>query len=262
MSLHVPRGLLLTGPAANPFALSAHLWTVLRQRVRAEVVSKVAGDMATHVDAARAGFTASTSIELEGPRTLAAVTAAVVDKVAEAAISMRRSPEWDLSVSVKILAHPRDPGLLLGIVSAEQGWLRDLVLAAPGVREYRYYSVEHPPVGEDEWADRARVWAAALRDGLWSDLGWEWSLLDPEPAVTLTRLVGRVQPEEVVAALPADADRAQVLAQYMLAGNGPAFDPADVMGSLRAWAAARDALAPSALARLAPITAADLPSGR
>jgi hypothetical protein len=245
MSLHVPGGLLLTGPAAHPLALPHALKPVLLEVADRLFHEALASRVAHHIDRVRLGLPGL--VEARRP---AAVLGALVRQTAVEAVAAihddgAHHPDVDLGVSVTILAHPDRDDALLGIVHAERRELREAVLALDGIDEYAYLAVESHRLDPQEWQERARVWSHALRDGRYADLGWTLSLFGRYPEQTL-RCLAAPDTNKLVAALPGEQDRAQHLAG-VLGNTRPSKDANDLA-----------ALLPTAYAALAPIGADDL----
>jgi hypothetical protein len=256
MSLHVPGGLLLTGRAADPFALPAALQPVLLDVADSLFHEALAARVAHHIDRVRVGLPGL--VETAAPASVLGAIARQLAVEAVAAIRGDRSRRGatDLSVTVTILAHPDRADALLGIIHSGRPELRDAVLALDGVDEYAYVAVDSPRLGAQEWQERARVWAHALRDGRYADLGWTWSLFGRYPEQTL-RCLAVPDTNRLVAALPGEKDRARHLAS-VLGNTRPTKDVNDVAAFQRRHERDTAANLPTALAALAPITVADL----
>lgn len=255
MTLHITRGLLLTGPAADMFALSAAMRPTLRGVAEDLYYAVIAGTVARHIDATRCGKPGGLDnirglpdlVRAAQHRTSSDVTEATLDQV-------RRNPEFDLGVSVKVLAHPARRDALLAIVSTEHSEYTQALLALDGVQDYSWYSCETPPVPTSEWDDRRATWTAALREGRSSDLGWTWSLVGNMPGMDLPFLRAHLDRDRVIAALPDEHDRAQALAGALVV-----LDPdVDVYTAVSQFMDRQREQLPHARAALRPITTADL----
>ena len=253
MSLHVPGGLLLTGPAADPLALPAALKPVLLDVADRLFHEALARRVAHHIDRVRLGLPGLVAtVRARGGPGCAGPPGQPRDGVRHP--RRRRGSRADLGATVTILAHPDRDDAVLGIVRAERPELRAAVLAVDGIDEYAYLAADSPRLSAREWQDRARVWSHALRDGRCTDLGWTWSLFGRYPEQTL-RCLAAPDANKLVAALPGDNDRATHLAGFL--GNTPKGANDDA--ALRARRDRDTAVhLPTALAALAPITADDL----
>jgi hypothetical protein len=228
MSLHVPGGLLLTGPCADPLALPAVLKPVLLEVADRLFHEALAARVALHVDRVGRGLPG-----LVGPGSPRSVLRALTRQVAVETVEAIRDDgvrrrEADLGVRVTILAHPDRRDALLGIVHTGRRELLDAVLALDGVQEYGYLTTESPRLSAQAWQERARVWSHALSEGRHADLGWTWSLFGRYPEQTL-RCLAAPDANKVLAALPDEDDRARQAADVL--GN-PAKGDNDVAALL------------------------------
>jgi len=113
---------------------------------------------------------------------------------------------------VRVPAHPYEPGRVLGIVRGDDR-LREAVLGMGQVEDFSFWSRKDAPPG---WARRGLVWQAVLREGLWADDAWCWSLLGPDPLGAWDRMVPRVDAEQVLAAVPPELERAWALTELLV----------------------------------------------
>lgn len=266
MTLHIPHGFVVRGAAADLFALPAVMRGALVPAAEALVYDLLGQSVAEHVDRARAGLgphedhgqlPARPSLTVLGlaTRTLErSVRAASDDQV-------NRSPQFDLGATVKVLAHPHEPGALLLLLRAERGSVYGAALAAlDGFEDFSYYSCERPPIGRPEWDARQDVWKAALNGPTYlSDLAWSWSLLDRYPELTLPSL-GRPDVERVVASAPDLRVRTQLLARARVVLDAQFVEKnSRNFGRIyEATLAAADELVPSTAAFVRELTADDL----
>ena len=234
MSLHVPGGLLLRGPSADPLALPAVLKPALLEVADRLFHEALAARVALHVDRVRRGLPG-----LVGPGSPTSVLRALTRQVATETVDAIRDDgvrrrEADLGVRVTILAHPDRSDALLGIVQTERSELHEAVLALDGVEEYGYLATESPRLTAQEWQDRARVWSHALSHGRHADLGWTWSLFGRYPEQTL-RCLAAPDANRLIAAIADEDDQAREVVAVL--GN-PAKGANDAAATLLAAAPA------------------------
>lgn len=263
MSIQINRGLILTGAMANPFHVTATIRPVLMGVATNLWRTLLAENVASYIDATRTGervdaddhTTVSKSIHILGAlwsRRMKEVEAATGD-------DRHRNPGTDLGMSIQILAHPDRPDAVLAIVRAEESVYYDTLLKMDGVADFSYWQAEYPPQGvtRPDWDARNDVWGRALLDGRSTTLGWTWKLLPWPVELTLPRWKAPGEPEQILAAMPNEEERAFNLARN-IARRTVRFDMDDIGKSLREIERVRVEGLPAARELISPITLADL----
>lgn len=214
MSTKIHHG-YLAAAGTDPFALIGALNAAADETARTIQIEQIAACAATIIDRRRVaaldpetvGFTASTP-ELDEYAPVVTATTNVWLAGTKAGASNLRS-HWDLSCEVCFVAHPDDPERHLVLVYAQHDRLATALVAAGRFELYDYFDTTDRPahVDEHEWAERARVWDAALGYDTPAERGLSWSH---------TPLPVRPDVDEVAAVLPATRVRARSVAGFCL----------------------------------------------
>lgn len=260
MTLHVPHGLLISGALTDPFALSRALRTVTNAVATELVYARLANLVAVHIDQVRAGLRGSADIAArlaQGGDLLTAAAESLRADIRSAAASPYRSVD-DLSLEVRLLAHPDHADRTLAIVRAQASKFREAITSLPGVSEYAYYMCETAPVAPERWSARKDVWTRALGPGFTSADAWIWSLYPDLPSGLATfPMLDAPRAREVLARIPDDAARTSRLAKA-LATPSREFGPHEMAALAEDLRAGAAAARPIAAPFIAPILASDL----
>lgn len=208
MSTKIRNGYRLTGPARDPFDLTAALREALQPVYRVSLTRLLARKACLLLDTWN-------HVQPPEPTTAAPVSVAwseIRDGQREIWRSGYRDPEVDFQCELSVLRDPSDlDGPRYGLLFTERSEYTAAFEALPGVEAWSYWNDADGPdeVPEEEWDARREVWDRVLPwDAVPASIGVSWKLLGMYDAFRPTR-------EEVLAAVPSAEQRARNLA----AGN-------------------------------------------
>lgn len=250
MSVKIHNGYRLTGPARDPFDLTAALTTTLRPTYRALYSATLARlacltlDTWNHITPpdAPSGPVATAWIEMH-------------DAQHEIQKTRRRNPAMDFQCDLAVLRDPADlDGPRYGLLYTERPEYTKAFNAIPGVEAWPYWNNTDPP-GEtttSEWETRRDTWARVLPGCTApATIGLTWNLLGDYDGLDPIEIRN-----DVAAAIPPVEQRARALAATQVDVMVPGQRP--LLRSFEDIAADRAELAVQYLPVLRDITIDDL----